>query len=104
MSREVAGMSVLSGGWPSSLAGTDLLLNPCAWLPIPRSRHNWRGAMAGSVVTGAGGTDRWKRGNIIRWAGRQWGMGNGGETQQEHIPPSCPPSLTLWPQYYLSTL
>ena len=64
-SREVAGMFVLSGGWPSSLAGTDPLLNPCAWLPIPRSRHNWRGMMAGSMATRAGATDRQKCGNII---------------------------------------
>ena len=64
-SQEVTEMSVLSRGWPSSLAGTDPLLNPRAWLPIPRSRHNWRGAMAGSVATGAGATDRQKRGNII---------------------------------------
>ena len=70
-SQEVAGMSVLSRGWPSSLADTDPLLNPCAWLPIPRSRHNWRGAMAGFVVTKAGATDRQKHSNIIRWAGGQ---------------------------------
>ena len=60
--------------------------------------------MAGFMATEAGATDRQKHGNIIRWAGEQWEMGNGGETQQEYVPPSCPPSLALWPQYYSFTL